>query len=134
MTLEDLLVRAWHGVVAGTAGPLRFRFVLQPLVATVIALRAGVRDARAGQRPFVSALLTDKGHRREHLSRGWTDIARLFALAMGIDLALQLVVRRGIVPLEAVLVATLLAFVPYLLLCGPMNRLARRHRHIHVNG
>lgn len=61
-------------------------------------------------------------------------MARLFALAMGIDLALQLVVRRDMVPLEALLVATLLAFVPYLLLCGPMNRLARLHRRIHADG
>jgi hypothetical protein len=128
--LDDILARAWHGLLAGVTGPLKFRFVLQPLVAAIIALRAGVTDAHEGRRPFAWALASDHGHRREHLSRGWAHIRKLFFVAVGMDLIFQLIVRRRVVPFEAVLVASILALVPYLLLCGPMNRLARwRLRH-----
>lgn len=134
--LGDILAGAWHGLLAGVTGPLKFRFVLEPLVAAVIAFRAGVRDAREGRRPFAWALVADHGRRREHLSRAWRHTGRLFVVAMFMDLVFQLIVRRRVVLLEAAFVATLLALVPYLLLCGPMNRVARwrLRREVHVPG
>src|SRR5262245_41769651 len=44
-------------------GPGRFRFILQPLVATVLGIRSGRADARAGRPPYLKGLLTDRGHR-----------------------------------------------------------------------
>jgi hypothetical protein len=125
-TLAEILVGAWRGVQAGVAGPMKFRFVVQPLVAAIVAVRAGVRDARQARPPFLWALLVDRGHRGDHLSRGVRDIGKVFCVAFAVDVVLQLVVRHGIVPLQSSMVAVLLAVVPYLLLCGPMNRLARR--------
>jgi hypothetical protein len=112
-------------------GPLTFRFVLQPLVAAILALRAALRDAREGRPPFLWALLTDRGHRKEHVSRGWTDVGTVFLVAVLVDLVDQRIVGPRIFPMQSLLVATLLALVPYVLLCGPLNRIAcwrRRHR------
>jgi hypothetical protein len=41
------------------------------------------------------------------------------------DLIYQVVVLRRFYPLEALIVAFVLAFLPYILLRGPVNRIAR---------
>ena len=131
--MEEHLGRVWTSLVGGLTGPLKFRFVLQPLVALLLALRAGMRDAREGRSPFFWALATDRGHRRGHLSRGWADVGKLFITATLVDFTYQLIVNRRIYTLQSLLVATTLAFVPYVLLCGVFNRIAcwhaRRRKH-----
>jgi hypothetical protein len=42
------------------------------------------------------------------------------------DCIYQLIVQRWIYPLEIVIVAFLLAVVPYILIRGPLNRVVRR--------
>jgi hypothetical protein len=42
------------------------------------------------------------------------------------DAAYQFVVLRAVFPGEAVIVAMALVYVPYLLICGPLARLAHR--------
>jgi hypothetical protein len=44
------------------------------------------------------------------------------------DLVYQIIVFRRIYPVEALLVAAMLTFIPYLLIRGPVNRIARRFR------
>ncbi len=123
--MYQLLDQVWRDVLGGLTGPMRFRFVLQPTMAAALALRAGVKDARAGRPPFLWALLTDRGHRTEALSHGWADVGRVFILAMLVDFVDQLGVHAGIHVVSSLLVATGLAVVPYVLLCGPVNRIAR---------
>jgi lauroyl/myristoyl acyltransferase len=41
------------------------------------------------------------------------------------DLIYQVIVLRWFYPLEALIVALVLAFLPYILLRGPVNRIAR---------
>ena len=125
--MEEHLGRVWSSLLGGLTGPLKFRFVLQPLVAILLSLRAGLRDAREGRSPFLWALVTHRGHRRERLSRGWTDVGKLFVTATLVDFVYQLIVDRRIYALKSLLVATTLALVPYLLLCGVFNRIARWH-------
>jgi hypothetical protein len=49
-------------------------------------------------------------------------------MAMIIDGIYQLIVQRWIYPVEILIVAFLLAVVPYVLIRGPVNRLVRRFR------
>jgi hypothetical protein len=51
--------------------------------------------------------------------------ARLFAVAVVIDIIYQVIVFRWIYPGQALIVAAIVAFPSYLLLRGPANRLAR---------
>jgi hypothetical protein len=115
----------YRSLLGALTGPLKFRFALQPLVATLLALRAGFRDAREGRSPFLWALVTHHGHRTERLSRGWADVSNLFVAAILMDFAYQLAVNDRIYVSQSLLVATSLALVPYLLLCGVFNRIAR---------
>jgi hypothetical protein len=47
-------------------------------------------------------------------------------LAMILDAIYQLIVHRGVYVLEMLIIATVLAIVPYILVRGPINRITRR--------
>ena len=63
------------------------------------------------------------------LRDGWKSVGKVFVIAIVIDLVEQFIVSRWVYIGEALLVAFILAFIPYLLIRGPVNRLARRKRH-----
>jgi hypothetical protein len=52
-------------------------------------------------------------------------VRTLFLVAIVLDCFYQLIMVRFIYPLELLFTATLLAFVPYVVLRGPFNRVAR---------
>jgi hypothetical protein len=58
------------------------------------------------------------------LRSGWKSVAKVFTMAVVLDVVYQLIVARWVYPLESVIVAFVLACVPYLLLRGPVNRIA----------
>jgi hypothetical protein len=122
----EVLERIWRDILARPGGPMTFRFVLQPAMAGLAALRDGIRDARAGDAPYLWSVLTNPGARGDHLREGWIATARIILLGLGMDSAYQLIVLDRFYPGEAVIVAILLAFIPYVLLRGPVARLARR--------
>ena len=109
-------------------GPMTFRLVLQPTIATLVAVRAGLRDAREGRPAYFWTLLTGRGQRIRLLREGWRAIFKIFILAVIMDVIYELIVLGWIYPFENLLVATILAVVPYVLIRGPVNRLARRWR------
>jgi hypothetical protein len=125
-TLEELLRRIWEHLIGRVNGPFAFRFVIQPAVAALLAVRAGLKDARAGRPPYAWALLTDSAHRKELLLEGWKDLANVFGTAIVIDLVYQIIRHRWIYPGETLIVATVLAFLPYPWIRGLVNRIARR--------
>jgi hypothetical protein len=123
--MDEMLARIWENLGGRVGGPLTFRLILQPLVAGSLAVRAGLQDARAGRPAYFWAMLTDSQRRSDLLHEGWKAIAKVFVLAFVIDVVYQLIVGRWVYPGEALIVAILLAFVPYLLLRGPVARIAR---------
>ena len=62
------------------------------------------------------------------IASGWTSIAKVFAFAVVLDAVYQAIVLRWFYPGEALIVATLLAIVPYLLVRGSVTRLFRSAR------
>jgi len=123
--MDELFARIWDHLAARVGGPMSFRLVLQPAMAAFLAVRAGLQDARAGRPAYGWAILSDPAHRRNLLREGWKAIAKVFAAAVLIDVVYQFVVLRWVYPIEALLVAFLLACVPYLLIRGTVNRLTR---------
>ena len=77
---------------------------------------------------FFWTILTDPSQRGDLLREGWKSVARVFFLAIIMDVIYQLIVQQWVYPLELILIAILLAVIPYLLLRGPVNRLVRRWR------
>lgn len=124
--MRDLLLRGWMNLFERVGGPMTFRIILQPTMATILAVLAGLRDAREGRPPYFWTLLTTPSERANLLREGWRAVGRVFLLAVIMDVIYQLIVERWIYPLELLMVAILLAVVPYLLVRGPVNRIARR--------
>ena len=107
------------------SGPMKFRLVLQPVMAATFAIISGLRDARAGKPPYFWALLTRPDHREEMLKDGWKSVGKVFLLALVLDVVYQFIVQRFVYPFEALLVAFTLAILPYLLLRGLTTRVAK---------
>jgi hypothetical protein len=119
------LGRVWRNIVARPGGPMTFRFVLQPVMAGVAALRAGVADARLGRTPYLSAILFGAERRGSRLWEGIVSTARILILGVVMDVVYQLAFLGGeFFPAEAAIIAVLLAFVPYALLRDPIGRVA----------
>ena len=126
---HDLMSTGWHLGIR-LSGPLKFRFILQPGMAIFLAVRGGLKDAKDGKPPYFWALL--KGTAAERLAMlkdGWKAIGKLFITATVMDAIYQYIVDRAVYPSEAVLVALILAVVPYLLVRGPIDRIVRPSSH-----
>jgi hypothetical protein len=124
--MEDILARFFKNMADRVTGPMKFRLVLQPLMAITFAILGGIKDARTGRVPYSWAVLTDQKHRRDLLKSGWKSVGKIFILALILDAVYQYIELRWFYPVEALYVAFLLAIVPYMLLRGPVNRLTRR--------
>jgi hypothetical protein len=123
--MEELFTRFWNDLTGRIGGPMSFRFFLQPAMAMIFAIRDGLRDAREERPAYFYSLLTDPANLRSRLREGFKAVARVFVFAIIMDLFYQVIVLRWFYPGEAVVVAFILAFLPYILLRGPVNRIAR---------
>lgn len=123
--MDDTLARIWTDLVGRLTGPLTLRLLLQPMMGTLFALRDGVKDARSGRPAYLWTIFSDAGERRRLLGEGWKAIRNVFVLAVILDVAYQWIVFRWVYPFEVLLVALGLAVLPYSLLRGPINRVAR---------
>ncbi|MCX7305394.1 MAG: hypothetical protein NTV73_13835 [Hyphomicrobiales bacterium] len=121
----DVLTRIGHNMLYRPDGPFVFRFVLQPAMATLGALRDGIRDARTGRAPFLWTVLTNPTERGARLKESLFATSRIILLGLAIDTAYQIIEFKTFHPAEAVIIAFLLAFVPYVLLRGLIARIAR---------
>ena len=104
------------------------RFIIQPMVSTTLAIRAGVRDAHAHRPAFLWSLLSDSRRRKGRLVSAWRDVSVLFSVAVGLDVVYQIGVLRFFYPLQAVAVAAALALGPYVICRGLANRVVIRYR------
>ena len=122
----ELFTRAWEQLAGRIEGPFAFRFVCQPLVAAILAIRAGVADAQDQRAPYLWSVFSNPLERRQLIREGFKDISRVFAVAVVLDVAYQLIVFRWIYPVQTLLVSVVLAIVPYVLIRGPVTRLKSR--------
>ncbi len=124
--MEDVLFRVWSDLVGRLHGPLQFRFVLQPMMAALLAMRAGRRDAKDGRDPYIWALVFDSANRGENLKSGRREVGMVFLVAAIVDVVYQLLALGWVYPGEALIVAFLLADVPYVVLRALTNRVVRK--------
>jgi hypothetical protein len=118
--------RGWENMLARPSQSLALRFLFQPAVSAVLAIRDGVRDARTGRSPYFWTVLFDPAQRSARLREAIAATGKVFLIALVIDVVYQLVELKAFYPGEALFVGALLAFIPYLILRGPVARLARR--------
>ena len=105
--MNGIFERLSQNVVSRISGPMNFRLVLQPIWTTI---------TNAFQRP---TLVREAGK----------DVGKVFILAVVLDAVYQLIAHRGVYLLELLIVAPVLAFLPYILLRGPVTRLVTAFIH-----
>lgn len=124
----EYLHRFWSDMLARSDGPMTFRLYLQPTMALLMALRDGIKDAKAGREPYYAHLRhADPVERRRAWREGFTATARILVLGVVMDVIYQFKVFGGFrYPVETLVIAIVLCFLPYLVLRGLITRAARR--------
>lgn len=126
-TIREMLSRGVEELLGRASGPLHFRLVMMPTVVTILAIRAGLRDAREGTPGFLWGVLHKPPEERRRLLRSALgDIGRVLIMAVVLDTTYQLVVFRAFHAVQLLIVVVACAIVPYVLIRGPIARLARR--------
>jgi hypothetical protein len=104
--------------------------IAQPLVALLLGIRLGVRDAKAGKEdPFFMSLVRDRRDRWPILKQGLRDAAVPLCVAFILDSILQRMILGHIRLLGAVIVGALLIFLPYMLGRGLAHRVWTHGHH-----
>ena len=124
-TVVEIVSRGIEQLLGRAGGPLHLRLVIMPTVVTVLAIRAGLRDARRGEPAFLWAMLANQSERPRLIRSAVKDIGRIFVVACVLDSVYQLAVLRAFYPVQLVIVAVTCAIVPYALIRGPVTRLTR---------
>jgi hypothetical protein len=122
----EVRARLWQNLFERPGGPMVFRFFLQPTMAAIAAWRDGISDARSGRTPFFAGALADRAQRAVRMNEALVATARIILLGLLMDGIYQAIEFNSFHPAEAVIIALLLAFVPYVLLRGLIARAARR--------
>ena len=115
-----------------TSGRGSLRFIIQPITATLLGIRAGRNDGRTGAPPYFLLLLTNRENRRSALAEGAKHLSKVFVVAVVFDAILQFLAYGSIRPGWAVTVGMLLAGIPYILARGLTNRVMRLKRGAHA--
>ena len=100
------------------SGPGRLRFIFQPLVAILFGVRCGLRDAKSGQSPYISAFVFHAHKRKELLHSGLAAIGHVLAVGILLDAVAQLLIYKQIHPGAALVIGPILVCVPYAMARG----------------
>jgi len=123
--MGELLRHEMEQLLGRVTGPMHFRLVMMPATVAILAIRAGIKDAREGRQAFLWSMLTNPVDRRRLFWSALADIGRVFVFALVLDTLYQLVFLGEFHLLELLVVAVACAIVPYVLIRGPATHLAR---------
>jgi len=107
-------------------GPMQFRFIVQPTMAAILGIRAGIVDARSGLPPFVWSLVSRQAASKSHLETALRHLAIPILIATVLDAIVQYIMFEHIRPLMALVVGTVLMALPYSIARGLSNRIRSR--------
>ncbi|MCB0726686.1 MAG: hypothetical protein R3A12_07345 [Ignavibacteria bacterium] len=123
--MEDFISNFLNAVGIRHDGPMAFRLILQPVMSLIYAIVAGVRDAKAGRKPLIQALIfgNTKRSRKDILKEIWKDIGKVFILATVMEIIFEIIEFKTVHPLVVLRVSFYLAIVPYVIMRGPVERI-----------
>jgi hypothetical protein len=110
-------------------GKFQIRLILQPLVAILLGLKFGIRDAKSGHRPFFQRLVAGDEHRGHLFKQSLRDAIIPLCIAFILDSILQKMILGHIRPAAAIIVGGLLVYLPFVIVRALANR-AWTHRHL----
>ena len=117
--LDELTIRV-------STGPMQLRFILQPTMAAILGVRAGLVDATTGMPPFIWSLLSWRAVSKPHLEIALRHVAGPILIAAVLDAIVQYTMFRHVRPLAALIVGTVLMALPYAVGRGLSNRIKSR--------
>ncbi len=126
--LLDTISRSVEQLLGRASGPLHFRLFIMPIVVTILAIRAHLKDVREGNPIYLGAFFTSPTERRRLLRSGLKDFGRVFIIACVLDTTYQILVLKAFYPVQMLIVAVVCAVVPYFLIRGPVTRLVHALR------
>ena len=113
--MHEWLSNAWTELVGRQSGPLHLRLLLQPVVATLLAVRAGRLDSQRGRSRTRGAMRPHPRKWQKCLLEAWRDVGTLFLVGLALDLVYQVIALHAIRVGHALIVAVVLAVVPYVI-------------------
>jgi hypothetical protein len=119
-------INFWEGLVRDLSGKGQFRLILQPTMALLLGLRLGIADAKEGKAPFLFRLFTTRHGRWGLFKQSLSDAALPLILALVMDGILQYLTLNHFRPVQAVVVGTVLVWLPFVMTRGLTNRIWRR--------
>jgi hypothetical protein len=125
-TILEFLSQRGESLLGRLTGPLNFRLVVMPLVVTILAIRAHIKDVREGRPTTLFVFIRNPAEWRQLMrSALLKDYGKVFIVACVLDTAYQILFLHSFYPAEVLVVAVMCAVVPYLLVRGPILRGAR---------
>ncbi|MGJ7562247.1 hypothetical protein ACSFBM_00135 [Variovorax sp. GB1R11] len=125
MEFQEIMHRFWTDMMSRPSGPYAFRFVLQPVMAVLIAVLNGIQDAKTGRSPYFWTIVHDPAQRSGRLREGVKATTRILLLGVAMEAMYQIKTFGFFYVGEAIAIIFFLAFLPYLLVRGPAARVAR---------
>lgn len=116
------------GIVARLTGPLHFRFALQPIMAILLGIKDGVKDAKLGNPPFIFDLLFNPQGRERDLKSAWKSLVKPIILAVVLDGVAQYLIFKQVLIIPAIIIGTILMAIPYAFARGITNRIVSRKK------
>lgn len=123
--MEEMWLRFVRNLLGRFDGPLHFRIIVQPTMAAIFGIYGGIKDGRAGKPAYLWSMLLNSTHRKELMREAWKRVGRVFIFAIVLDVVYQLYEQRSLYPGETLVVAFVLAIVPYFIVRGPANWIGR---------
>jgi hypothetical protein len=121
--MGESLRQAWEEIFGRLTGPMSLRIIIQPIMATFLAIRAGWADAREGRPIFFWTLARDPAQMRVMLKNLWRIGGKVFIVALVLDSIYQIIVFHRVYAIQLLIVAMLLALVPCMIVRAVGNRI-----------
>ncbi len=114
------------------SGPGNLRFVVQPLIAILLAIRDGRNDAKSGTPAFLAEMVSGSGPRGATLKVSIKATLMPFSVAVILDSILQIVIFDVWRLQWALVVGLFLVGIPYVVVRSISNSLFSRIRPVSV--
>jgi hypothetical protein len=108
---------------------MHVRFIVQPIMAAILGIRAGIHDARQDTPPFIWSLCTQPEERTRQLKQALKHLLIPIIVAIVLDGIVQYLLFHRIRVLGAVTLGTILMGLPYSLARGLANRVVSARGH-----
>jgi hypothetical protein len=107
---------------------MSLRFVFQPLIGLLLGVRDGMKDAKAGEPPFILDLIVNRGGRKARLTSLFKSLSRTIIIAIALDMIAQYLIFNKILVTSAIIVAAIILVVPYSVARAATNRIITKRK------